>query len=216
MAFSTKQELRERLNEQLGIDDADERPWGTVEQRDSAVRWGLEQLEPAMMRLVEESVTLTSDTREYTLTSRITKVAYVEQTDSAGRVRDLTNYRSVVIDSDTPATRLTFGVPLDVSTTLKVVGYAPYVSDLSTDATDCDIPQDIEWIPLLGALAELYRRRFHEWLDFERYNASNPATTIDPEVLYRAYTDALGRFEQAKLDHYRKVSMPRRQRLARG
>jgi hypothetical protein len=216
MAFSTRAELRARLNEQLGTSDGNDKPWGSVDARNSAIRWALEQLEPSMMRFLEESITIAAGTREYTLTSAIAKVALVEVTDTNGHVRDRLNYRSITIDTDPPTTRLTFAQPLPTDWTLRVSGYAPHLSDLSAETTECDVPQELEWIVLLGATAELYRRRFHEWIDFEQYNASNPSTAIDPEVIYRAYTDALGRFEQAKRDHYRKVSMPRRARFARG
>lgn len=210
---STLGQLRARLNDQLGTDDATERPWGTVAQRNSAIRWGFEQLEPTMMRLIEEGVTPAADTREYTLASRITKIVLVEQTWASGKVLDVRNYRSWTVDG---ATRLTLNQVPDSTTTLTVVGYAPYVTDLTADADACDLDPEYEWIPLLGALAELYRRRFHEWIDFERYNASNPSTNVDPDIIFRAYTDAMAHFEQAKLDHSRKVSMPRRASFERG
>lgn len=209
---STLAQLRARLNTQLGTSDGATKPWGTVTERNTAIRWAFEQLEPVMMRLVEESVTLAEDQREYTLTG-ITKVILVEQTFSDGSVQDVKNYRSWNVDG---TTRLTFAKSPNTSTTISVIGYQPYESDLQDDTDVCDLPVEYEWIPLLGATAELYRRRFHEWIDFERYNASNPSTAVDPDVIYRAYTDTMARFEQAKLDHMRKVAMPRRASFARG
>jgi hypothetical protein len=210
---STLGELRDRLNDQLGVEDASEKPWGTVAQRNSAIRFGFEQLEPTMMRLITENLTPLTDTREYPLTSRITKVVLVESITSTGLAQDVKNYRSWTVDG---ATSVVLAATPSIDSSLRVTGYAPYVTDLTADDDACDVPPDEEWIPLLGALAELYRRRFHEWLDFERYNASNPTTTIDPDTLYRAYTDAMARFEQAKSEHMRKVATSRRSSFERG
>lgn len=217
MAFSTRAELRARLNTQLGIEDGDDKPWGDDDARDSAIRWGLEQLEPTMMRLLQEDVAVVEDAYEYDLTSAIQKVELIEVINSSGEtVRDVKNYRSWIVDLDAgPTCRIRLATPLPTSESLVVSGYAPYVSQLAADTTECDIEQTLEWIPLLGALAELYRRRFHEWLDFESYNSSNPSTVIDPQVLFRAYEDAMRRFEEAKLQHKRKVSIPRRVSLGR-
>jgi hypothetical protein len=216
MAFSTLAQLRARLNETLKTDDGADKPWGDIDARNSAIRYGFEQLEPTMQRFLQENVTVVDDAYEYDLVGGIRRVELIEQLTSAGATaRDIKNYRAWVVDTDPPVCRLRFATPLSLQSSLVVSGYAPYTSDLTDDADLCDIEQRLEWIPLLGATAELYRRRFHEWLDFEQYNASNPSTTIDPAVLYRAYDDALRRFEQAKLDHMRKVSIPRRAALKR-
>ena len=209
--MSTLGELRARLNEQLGIDDGAEKPWGNPARRNSAIRFGFEQLEPVMQRLLEEPVTPATDTREYSL-STIDKVIAVEITNSAGNVSDVKNWRSWTVAG---TTKVTFAAVPNSDASVKVIGYKPYTSVFAADNPAADIEESLEWIPLLGALAELYRRRFHEWMDFERYTASNPTSVVDPDTIYRAYTDAMARFEQAKLDHMRSVAAARRASFVR-
>jgi len=215
MAFRTLADLRARLNTDLGIVDGDTKPFGDEEVRNAAIRHGFERLWPTMKRLVQETVVLTTKTYDYDLTT-VQEVVLIEQLDSSGyTVKDIKNYRSWVVDDDPVACRLRLPNAQDTTQSLVVSGYAPYISDLTANADSIDLQERLEWIPLTGARAWLYRRRFHEWLDFEQYNAENPSSVIDPATLYQAYQDSERLFETAKVDHAAAVSMPKRARLER-
>lgn len=215
MAFLTLAQLRARLNADLGCDDGSTEPWGDRSVRNGAIVHGLERLEPGVMRLLQEDVAVVTDALEYDLTSGIRDVQLIEQTWTTGVVRDLKNYRAWLVQDDPPVCRLRFAAALDDTSTLTVTGHAPYASQLSGESDACDIETRYAWIPLTWARAELYRRRFHRWLDYEQYNAENPSTTIDPATLYQAYQDSARLFEQAKAEHAKAVSIPRRARLGR-
>jgi hypothetical protein len=214
MAFETLADLRARLNADLGVSDGSTEPFFDRTVRSAAVRSGFERLSPTMSRFLRETVTITDNTREYDLAS-ITDVQAVELIATTGVVRELSNWRAWGFQEDEPLTRLTFAASLNTSDTLRVTGYRPYVSTLVADDDDCDLAPELTWIPLTWARAELYRRKFHEWLDFKGYNAGNPSTTLDPATLYQAYQDAARLFEQAKVEHGNAVAAPHRARLTR-
>lgn len=214
MAYSTRAELRAKLNVQLGIVDGQATPWGDRDARNSAIEYGFEQLEPMMMRLTQESVTILEDTYEYDLAT-VRTVELIERVDisSTPRVIDtMRNYEAWVLDDDDSTCRLRLTAQLPLTEQLVVTGYAPYLAAFPADATECDIEPRLEWIPLIGAVAELYRRRFHVWLDFEHRQLDNPVTAVDPDTLYRAYSDAQTRFERAKADHVRTLTRAKRAR----
>jgi hypothetical protein len=217
MAYLTLAELRARLNLELGTTDGSTEPWGDRDVRNAAVVHGFERLEPGVMRLLQESFPAQDDQLEYDLDSGIREVQLIEVTDSAGNVKDIKNYRAWLVSgvgTRAMTCRIRLARPLSADLTLTVTGHAPYETELS-ESVACDMETRYVWIPLTWARAELYRRRFHAWLDFERYNAENPSTAIDPGVLFQAYQDSARLFEQAKAEHAKSVSIPRRARLAR-
>ena len=214
MAFLTLAQLRARLNQDLACADGSEQPWGDRATRNGAIRSGFERLEPGVMRLIQEDVP-TTDSLEYDLTSGIRDVELIEQVHSNGQTRDIKNYRAWLVQDDPPVCRIRLASPLSTDSGLVVTGHAPYISELSAEADACDMEARYVWIPLMWARAELYRRRFHLFLDYEQYNAENPTTTIEPGTLYQAYQDAARLFEQAKSEHSKAVSIPRRARLGR-
>jgi hypothetical protein len=213
MAFETLAELRARLNADLGVTDGSTTPFYDRTARSAAIRAGFERLGPQMRRFRREDVTLTG-ARELDLVT-LTDVQVVEVIDATGYARELSNWRAWVYQEDPPVARLTFAVPPGATNTLRVTGYADYTAALVADTDACDLAPGLTWIPLTWARAELYRRRFHEWLDFEQYSADNPATTLDPATLYQAYQDSARLYEQSKAEHGDAVTTAHRGRFTR-
>ena len=216
MAFETLAQLRARLNTDLGVADGATLPWGDATVRNAAIREGFERLWPQMKRLRTESQTYVAGQQLYTLTSVI-DVQLVEVKSSDGIVyKDLKNWRNWVVDDDTPVTtfRLSSGIA-ETGATLEFTGYAPYESDLTSDTDACDLDGRYTWIPLQGARSYLYRRKYHEYLDYQQFANINRENDTTPQTLFAAYQDAENRFEHAVATHAAQVSMPRRARMTK-
>src|SRR5262245_62017039 len=169
-----------------------------------------------MKRMQEERATYDVGKQVYVLTT-IEDVQLVEVEASDGIVHsELKNWRNWVVDDDPPVTelRLATGVG-QTGSTLVISGYHSFKSALNVDADACDLAENLVWIPLVAARAFLYRRRYHEFLDYEQYANLNRANAIDPPTLYTAYQDAEGSFMRAREENAAEVSLPRKARMSR-
>lgn len=215
MPYQTRLQLRTRLNLDLGLsDDTAEKPWGDEAVRDEAIRDGFERLWPQMRRMQDETQDYENLKQTYDLT-KVKDVQLVEVVSSDGVIRnELKNWRNFAVDDDPVRYTLRLSsASAPTSTELHISGYAPYFSQFTDDADPCDLEDRLAWIPLVGARAWLYRRRYHEYLDYEQHANLNRVNAMDPPTLFTAYQDAEARFQQALEEHHYEVSYPRRSRV---
>jgi hypothetical protein len=194
------------LNVELGLDsDADDR-WGTTAQRNYALTEAFRRLWPRMARLCDETITITTDETEYTL-STLTEVLYLELRDSSDSfVSRLNNFR--VWTEDT-TTLLLIPQAISTSMALSAVGYAPYTIPSSGSGTST-LPVDKEWIVVQGARALLFRRQLNSFALFERHENENRKTFLSVEQMIAMEREAEGMFQAAINDHRRPMAVGKR------
>jgi hypothetical protein len=78
-----------------------------------------------------------------------------------------------------------------------------------------DVPERFAWILVAGARAELYRRRFNQWVDFEQHQVQNRDNATSPSELFAMYQDSERIFERAIEMHARRLGLPKTSRLRR-
>lgn len=214
MAFKTLLELRTRLNLDLNIaNDADEKPWGGVDVRNLAIKDGFERLWPEMRRMREETVTYEGGKQTYDLTLKDVQLVEVQSSDGVIR-NELKNWRNFAVDDDPPRYTLRLSsASAPTGSELIISGYNPYVSTFADDAAECDLEDRLVWIPLTGARAWLYRRRYHEFIDYEQHANLNRDNAMDPPTLFQAWQSTEAAFVQALAENRHEVSYSRRSRV---
>ena len=215
MAFSTLDAVRTGgLNTELGLTgDSDDR-FGTTTQRNYALQEAIRRLWPEMARLTRETITVTTDTLDYTLTT-LREVAWLEQLDATatadkGFLRRLDNFRVWYDEEDaSPVVRFTLPASLDPAIYgLRAVGYAPYTVPTSSPPSSSgtlDLQPEDEWIIVQGARALLYRRLLNSFAVYERHENENRKTFLTPEQLLTMSREAEGMFLAAKASRKRRV-----------
>lgn len=216
MAFSTLDAIRTgKLNIELGLTgDSDDR-FGTDDERNYALQEAIRQLWPRMARLTRESVTVVDDQLDYALTT-VRDVVRVEQYDADGLyLSDLSgNFRSWWDEEDaTPVVRLNLVAPLDSTTSLKVLGYAPYSVPTSTPPSSSgsvDLQPEDEWIIVTGARATLYRKLLNQFVVFERHENENRRTALSADQIIALAEQAERKFQQAIALRPRRIARSKR------
>lgn len=216
MAFSTLDAIRTgALNTELGLSGDSDNRFGTDDERNFALQDAIRQLWPRMARLTRETVTVTADTLEYTLTT-VRDVVRIEQYDVDGVFRsDLgSNFRSWWDEEDsTPVIRLSLVAALDPTTTLKVLGYAPYTvptSNPPSSSGSVDLQPEDEWIIVTGARALLYRRLLNQFAVFDRHANENRQTALSADQMIALAEQAERRFQQALSLRPRRIAKAKR------
>ncbi len=217
MAFPTLLELRTRLNADLALEsDTDTKPWGDEEIRNQAIRDGFDRMWPTMRRLQTVTLPYAEKQQVYDLPGfRDLQLIEVEQ--PGGLVlSEIKNWRAWLIDDDPEVFRVRLATgAYQFGASLVFTGYKRYISTMAIDADECDLALDRVWIPLLGAKSWLYRRRYHEFMDYERWANLNITNAMDPPTLYTAYQSMEQRFLEARAEHSFDVSLPKRHRMTR-
>lgn len=216
MAFSTLDAIRTgALNTELGLTgDSDDR-FGTTAQRNFALQDAIRQLWPRMARLTRESVTVVEDQLDYALTT-VRDVVLLEQYDEDGMFLSnlANNYRSWWDEEDaTPVVRLHLVAPLDTTTSLKVLGYAPYTVPASSPPSSSgtvDLQNEDEWIIVAGARALLYRRLLNQFVVFERHENENRRTSLSADQIIALAEQAERKFQNALALRPRRIAKVKR------
>ena len=216
MAFSTLDAIRTgALNTELGLTgDSDDR-FGTTAQRNFALQDAIRQLWPRMARLTRESVTVVEDQLDYALTT-VRDVVLLEQYDEDGMFLSnlANNYRSWWDEEDaTPVVRLHLVAPLDTTTSLKVLGYAPYTVPASSPPSSSgtvDLQNEDEWIIVAGARALLYRRLLNQFVVFERHENENRRTSLSADQIIAMAEQAERKFQNALALRPRRIAKVKR------
>lgn len=216
MAFSTLDQIRAKLNAQLGVADGSTAPFGSSSDRNVALQDAFARLWPTMARLHRETVPVLANTVDYTL-STVRDLLTIEELDAESIVRrEIRNFRTWVDESaDPPVRRLLLPVGYTAATvTWRAVGYAPYKVPVN-GADTADIEPRLEWIVVAGAISFLYQRRFHEFTYFEQRQHQNVDNVISPAELFSMYQDAERRFLEGISGNRRSLALPKVNRLRR-
>lgn len=213
MATTQLQLRQNRLNVDLGLDltltngDGDT-SFGTTAVRNQAIQVALAKLWPRMARLAVESATPSTTALEYTLTT----LRDVEAIDLIGvspavPIDKGNNFR-FIYDETTAATpirrlRLPYAPGTTNFSSIRVIGYVPYKSELTSDADTLDLPVEFEWVVTTGARAEIYRRQLNSRVNYERFNVQNRDNSVTVNELLTLYQVAVREFEDAIEMHRR-------------
>lgn len=213
MAFSTLDGLRTgRLNGALGLSADGDNAFGTTTERNDALKVAIARLWPVMARLLDEEIALSSTTLEYTLTTLRTVEKIDVKHSSAGVVGRVPEWDLLVDEAADPVvvTVRFKAVPASTTThTYVATGYVPYASEVA-GAGSLDIPPRLEWIVVRGALAELYRRKLNQRVNFEQHANENRDTDVTVQELIAIYQLAQREFEAAMEMNKRSMSGGRR------
>jgi hypothetical protein len=169
-----------------------------------------------MKRMRTETETYTANQQLYPLTI-VQDPQLVEVMSSDGMVyKELKNWRCWTLDDDPKVVQLRLASPVaETGASLVIHGYTRYKSYMTGDSDTCDLADELTWIPLQGARAYLYRRRYQEFMDYEQFANLNRDNDMDAGTLFAAYQDAEGRFQHALATHATEVSIPRRSRMTK-
>lgn len=218
MAFKTLDGLRTGgLNDELGLTSDSDTTWGSTTLRNAWITRAIAKLWPQVGRLTRETLTTTTDTQDYTLTS-IVDVERLEVMDEttptlvASRIRSWQHYMDEA--ADPPTNRLT--IPnLQSGRTVRVIGYVPYLIPASAGAS-CDIPPRLEWLVYAGARVEGYRWKLNQFANYERFANENRANSLTPADVIELLRQAKSDFDRGKSDNARNLTAAHRAQLQTG
>jgi hypothetical protein len=165
---ATLDQLRAKLNGELGVDnDGEAKPWSTT-VRNQAISDGYAELWRAgVWKHQKQDLSTVTDQWLYALTAGgIRKLERLELLDSSSRVVE--QPRGVVEDDGSGAWHLRLASPLATGYTLRVRGWGPYKSVFSGGSDPDDLPAEHSRVPLLKSKAILYRAQLSR---FARYGA---------------------------------------------
>jgi hypothetical protein len=147
------------------LTDAETVPWTTT-QRNTAISEGYADLWRAgVWKDALQDLATGTDTWSYPLTS-IRHLTRLELLDSSGHIFEQPRGIIEPDGTGTSAFHLRLRSPIDSGYTLRVRGWAPYVSTFASDAATDDLPAEQNRIPLIKAQAILYRGQLAK---FARY-----------------------------------------------
>jgi hypothetical protein len=200
VAFSQLLGLRLRVNSALGLaSDTDDQPFGAVADRNEAIRLALATLWPTMARLQRETLTIVAAQFDYTLTTlKDVQSIEVVDTTSLDVVDMIKTFRVIQDEAVEPATiRIRFEAIPRTTTSLRVIGYAPYTSNLVADGDFCDLPVRLEYIVVLGATANLYKRKLNQRMNFQQHAVASRENDVTVNEMLSAYTLVKREYDQA-------------------
>lgn len=195
--MTTLVNLRSKLNDEIGVlTDAETAPW-TVAQRNAAISDGFAELWRAgVWRDATQSLTTVNDTWYYALTS-IRKAYRLELLDSASRVLEMPHGIVEPDGSGAGTYQVRLASPIASGYTLKVRGYAPYVSVFASDSAVDDLPAEYNRIPLLKAKAILYRQQLSRFARYGERQAISPEMNVSADILLALIAAAEREFAEA-------------------
>ena len=183
--MATLLQLRTRLNNEVGVQAANDAtdPVMTLAARNQAISDGYAELwRVGVWKDAKQDFASVTDQWLYPLTS-IRKLDRLEVLDSSSR---LIERPRGVIETDgtgTGASQLRLIGPIRSGFTLRVRGYAPYISVFASDAAVDDLPAEYVRIPLLKAKAILYRSQMSTFARYSSRQASPPQMNLTVDQL---------------------------------
>lgn len=179
--MATLLQLRTRLNLEVAVSDDAGDTVMTLAARNQAIADGYAELWRAGVwkHALQDLATLT-DTWSYALTS-IRKLDRLELRDSAGRVVE--QPRGVIEQDGSTGWQLRLNSPIAAGYTLRVRGWAAYVSTFASDAAVDDLPAEHVRIPILKAKAILYRTQLGKFARYGERQALPPEMNASVDQL---------------------------------
>lgn len=198
--MTTLANLRAKLNDEIGVaTDAETSPW-TQAQRNAAISEGYAELwRSGVWKDAKQDISTVNDTWTYALTS-IRRLYRMELRDSAGRV--LEQPRGIIEPdgTGTGAYQLRLAYPIDSGFTLRVIGWAPYVSTFANDSANDDLPAEYNRIPLAKARAILYRQQLSRFARWGEAQALASPMNVSVDALMGLVATAEREFEEMASD----------------
>lgn len=195
--MTTLAALRAILNDEIGVaTDAETSPWTTT-QRNTAISHGYADLWRAgVWKDAKQDFSTVTDQWIYALTS-IRKLYRLELLDSSSRI--LETPKGIVEPDGTGAGtyQLRLTSPLTTGSTLRVRGWAPYISTFANDAASDDLPAEHARLPLLKAKAILYRQQVARFMRYGESQAIEPAMNISYDGLLAGIAQAEREYAEA-------------------
>lgn len=194
--MTTLANLRAKLNDEIGVaSDVETSPW-TQAQRSAAISEGYAELWRAgVWKDTKQDITTVEDTWTYALTS-IRRLYRMELRDSASRVLEMPKGIVEPDGTGTGAYQLRLIFPISSGYTLRVYGWAPYVSTFASDAANDDLPAEYNRIPLLKAKAILYRQQLAKFARWGEAQALVPPMGVSVDALMGLVASAEREFEE--------------------
>lgn len=194
--MTTLAALRGKLNDEIGVTtDGDTTPWTTA-QRNAAISEGYAELwRVGVWKDAKQDIATVDDQWTYALTS-IRKLYRLELLDSSSNIVEKPRG---IIEPDFAGTgtyRVRLQNPLAGGYTLRVLGWAPYVSTFASDAAVDDLPAEHNRIPLLKAKAILYRQQLGLFARYGERQALDPTMNVSAEVLLAIIAAAEREFDE--------------------
>jgi hypothetical protein len=204
--MATLATIRASLNAEIGVlADADTNPW-TATVRNDAISKGYAALWKAGVgKPVIEDETTVDGQAAYTVTT-IRRVAYAEVIDSSGYIVE--SPPCEIVPNGSGGYQAV--VPgLAAGYTLRLRGYAPYISTFATDSSVDDIEMEWARVPLLKAKEILYRQELGRVARFQERQAS-------PSGMSVGVSDLLAVIAAAKREWDDEIKDMRRRQPVRG
>ena len=193
--MATLAQLRARLNGELGVTiDTETKPWPQA-VRSQAIADGYAELWRAgVWKDAKQDIASVTDQWLYALTS-IRKLDRLELLDSSGRLLDRPRGVIELDGSGTNVSQLRMIAPVSGGFTLRVRGWAPYVSVFANDAAVDDLPAEHIRIPLLKAKAIIYRVSLGSYARYGERQAAPPEQNLTPDQILAIIAAAEREFE---------------------
>jgi hypothetical protein len=204
--MATLATIRASLNSEIGVlADADTIPW-TQAVRNDAISKGYAALwiEGVGKPVIEDETTVDAQAA-YAITT-IQRVAYAEVIGSSGGIVESPPCE-VVPNGSGGYQAIVPG--LAAGYTLRLHGYAPYISTFATDAAVDDIETEWARVPLLKAKEILYRQELGRVARFQERQAA-------PSGMSVGVSDLLAVIAAAKREWDEMIRLMRRRQVVRG
>jgi hypothetical protein len=188
--MTTLATLRARLNDEIGVaTDGETAPWSTA-RRNAAIADGYAELwRVGVWKDAKQDLATVTDQSLYTLTA-IRKLNRLELLDSSSRILEAPRGIVEPDGSGAGTYHLRLTSPISSGYTLRVRGWAPYVSTFASDAANDDLPAEHIRIPLLKAKAILYRQELSRFMRYGESQALEPGMNISMEGLLAGIAQA--------------------------
>jgi hypothetical protein len=192
---ATLLQLRTRLNGEIGVvTDTDTAPW-PVAVRSQAIADGYASLWRAgVWKDAKQDIVSVTDQWTYALTT-IRKLDRLELLDSSSRLVDRPRGVIELDGTGTNVSQLRMIAPVSSGYTLRVRGWAPYVSVFANDAAVDDLPAEHIRIPLLKAKAIIYRISLGSYARYGERQAAPPVQNLTPDQILAIIAAAEREFE---------------------
>ena len=173
--------IRTALNGEIGVvADGEATPWSQA-TRNSAIADGYAALYRAgVWKAATQTIAAVTDAWTYALTS-IRRHSRVELLDTSSRVLELP--RAIVEEDGAGGYQLRLADSIPSGVSLRVRGWAPYVSVFANDAAVDDLPAEYARLPRLKAKAILWRIQLGSFARYSERMAVPPEMSVTVDML---------------------------------
>jgi hypothetical protein len=185
--------LRTKLNGLVGVDtDVETLPWSQA-VRNNAISEGYAELwRVQVWKAATQNIATADMTWIYPLTT-MRALWRIEVLDSSGNIVD--QYPGHIEDDGAGGYQLVLPIPTAAGFTLRVRGWTAYKSQFSGDADNDDLAAEYNRVPLLKAVAILYRQQLSRYMRYGSRTNAPPEMAITLDQLIASINAAEREFE---------------------